>query len=387
MTKRLTNFFENEAAGGILLLFTASIALILSNSALSDSYFYFINYEVFGWTLHHIVNDALMAIFFYVVGLEIKKEVFQGELSDKKKASLAIFGALGGMVVPALIYYFLNANDIIDRNGWAIPMATDIAFAIGVLTLLGKRVPTELKIFLLALAIVDDLGAILVIAIFYTKNLSVMHLLWSLIPFTTIYLLNRYSPLHKFVYVILGIFAWFLIYKSGVHATLAGVILAFLTPFTLEKNVLRSTTPLTHWLHTLHPIVTFSIMPLFAFFNAGLLLDGIAFSDIFSNHVSLGVLLGLLVGKPLGILLFCYLACKINIAKLPDTIDWLEMTCIGFIAGIGFTMSLFINGLTFGGTATEDYAKLGILIGSIVAALIGYVSLRYLLGRRNQAAT
>lgn len=386
MTKRLIEFFNNEAAGGILLLFTAALALIISNSALSDSYFYFINFEVFGWTLHHIVNDALMAIFFYVVGLEIKKEVFQGELSDRKKSSLAIFGALGGMIVPALIYYLLNANDSIDKHGWAIPMATDIAFAVGVLALLGKKVPAELKIFLLALAIVDDLGAILVIALFYTKQLSILHLLLSIIPFGIIYLLNRFVPLHKFVYITLGILSWFLIFKSGIHATIAGVILAFLTPFQLEKNELRSTTPLTHWLHTLHPIVTFSIMPIFAFFNAGMVLEGISLTDIFHSSVSLGAMLGLVVGKPLGILIFCFIACKLKIAKLPETIDWLEMTGVGLIAGIGFTMSLFINGLSFGGTATEDYAKLGILVGSLLAAFLGYFSLRYLLNRRTQAA-
>lgn len=386
MTKRLKSFFDNEAAGGILLLFTALLAFTFSNSSFKLAYFDFINYIVFGWTLHHIVNDALMVIFFYVVGLEIKKEIFEGELSDPKKSSLAIFGALGGMVVPATIYFLFNSNDVIDKTGWAIPMATDIAFAVGILTLLGKRVPLELKIFLLALAIVDDLGAIIVIALFYTKELSTLYLLSSLIPFTAIYLMNKYKPMPKFIYIIMGIASWYLIYKSGIHATIAGVILAFLTPFKLKKDELRFTTPLTHWLHTLHPIVTFSIMPIFAFFNSGLTLDGITFADIFHSNVSLGVLLGLVIGKPLGIVIFCYFACMLRISKLPDTIDWLEMAGVGLLAGIGFTMSLFINGLTFGGTGTEDYAKLGILIGSIVAAIIGFVTLRILLSRRTQAA-
>lgn len=386
LPKRLKEFFDNEAAGGILLLFISVLAFALSNSVLSESYFELLNFEVFGWTLHHIVNDILMAIFFYVVGLEIKKELFQGTLRDPRKSSLAIFGALGGMIVPAIIYYLMNSQDAIDRQGWAIPMATDIAFAVAVLTILGKRVPSDLKIFLLALAIVDDLGAVMVIALFYTKELAPLYLFASLIPFVSIYFLNRYKPAPRFVYIALGIASWYLIYKSGIHATIAGVILAFLTPFSLRKNELRSTTPLTHWLHTLHPVVAFSIMPLFSFFNAGLSVSGIQWTDIFHSSVSLGALAGLLVGKPLGIVLFCYTACLLKISKLPETIDWLEMISVGFIAGIGFTMSLFINGLTFGTSGTADYAKLGILIGSILSAVIGYILLRILLSRPNQAA-
>lgn len=386
MPKRLKEFFDNQAAGGILLLFISVLAFILSNSSLSQGYFTFINYEIFGWTLHHFVNDGLMALFFYIVGLEIKKELFQGELSDPRKSSLAIFGALGGMLVPATIYYLINSQDVIDSQGWAIPMATDIAFAIALLTLLGKRVPTELKIFLLALAIVDDLGAVIVIALFYTKKLYLSYLAASLIPFIAIYLFNRYKPAPRWIYILLGVASWYLVYKSGIHATIAGVILAFLTPFTLIKNELRSTTPLAHWLHTLHPFVTFFIMPTFAFFNAGLSMAGIEFSDILINNVSLGALLGLLIGKPLGIALFCYVACLLRISKLPETIDWFEMIGVGFVAGIGFTMSLFINGLTFGGTATEDYAKLGILIGSIISAVIGFVLLKVLLARPNNQA-
>lgn len=383
MTKTLKEFFQNEAAGGFLLLSMALLAFFISNSNLSDSYFYFINYKVFGWTLHHIVNDALMVIFFYVVGLEIKKEFCGGSLSDPKKASLSILGAIGGMLVPAVIYYSLNRADILDKTGWAIPMATDIAFAMGILSLLGKRVPSELKIFLLTLAIADDLGAILVIALFYTKELFGSYLLLSLIPFSLIFLFNKFKPQSRGIYIILGIASWYLIYKSGVHATIAGVVLAFLTPFRLEKNIIRSTTPLSHWLHTLHPVVTFSIMPIFAFFNSGLQLDGFEFSDIFESQVSLGTLLGLLVGKPLGIVLFCFIGCRLNLAKLPDGIDWKEMYGIGLIAGIGFTMSLFISNLTFAGTSTESYAKLGILTGSLISATLGYLVLRILLSRRN----
>lgn len=388
MTKALKQFFENEAAGGIVLLLMAVLAFSLSNSGLSDAYFEFIHFEAFGWTLHHFVNDALMALFFYVVGLEIKKEVFKGALSDRRKSALAVFGALGGMIVPALIYYFLNYQDDLDKAGWAIPMATDIAFAVGILTLLGKRVPAELKIFLLALAIVDDLGAIIVIAIFYTKQLSIAYLLMSIIPFVLIYLMNKYKPAPRFIYMLLGIASWYLIYKSGIHATIAGVVLAFLTPFTLKKNENSSTTPLTHWLYKLHPVVTFAIMPLFAFFNAGLSMHGISFSDLIHSDVSLGTSLGLILGKPIGIVAFCYLSCALKISKLPESIDWFEMAGVGLIAGIGFTMSLFINGLTFAGTDIEDYAKLGVLVGSIISASVGYIILRLLLSRRkDQAAT
>lgn len=385
MTKALKQFLENEAAGGILLLLMAALAFAFCNSSLGDSYTEFINFEVFGWTLHHWVNDGLMALFFYVVGLEIKKEVFQGALSDRKKSSLAVSGALGGMIVPALIYYFFNYHDDLDKAGWAIPMATDIAFAVGVLTLLGKRVPSELKIFLLALAIVDDLGAILVIAIFYTKQLSVTYLLLALIPFLLIYLMNKYRPTYRLIYILLGIASWYLVYKSGIHATIAGVVLALLTPFKLKAGK-TTTTPLSHWLYKLHPVVTFSIMPLFAFFNAGLSMQGISFSDLLHSEVSVGTSLGLLLGKPIGIVTFCYLACVLKISKLPESTNWFDMAGVGLIAGIGFTMSLFINDLTFAGTDIEKYAKLGVLVGSLVSAILGYIVLRILLSRKTQAA-
>jgi NhaA family Na+:H+ antiporter len=280
----------------------------------------------------------------------------------------------------------LNYQDTLDKAGWAIPMATDIAFAVGILALLGKRVPSELKVFLLALAIVDDLGAILVIALFYTKQLSIAYLLMAIIPFSLIYLTNKYKPAPRFVYIFLGVASWYLIYKSGIHATIAGVILAFLSPFTLKKNENFSTTPLTHWLYKLHPVVTFTIMPFFAFFNAGLSMHGISFSDLIHSDVSLGVALGLILGKPIGIVTFCYLSCAMKVSKLPDNINWSEMIGVSLIAGIGFTMSLFINNLTFAGTDIEDFAKLGILVGSIISALMGYTVLRFLLNRRKTQA-
>ena len=386
MPKNLKQFIENEVAGGFLLLFVSVLAFVLSNSPLSDGYFSFINFEIFGWTLHHLVNDALMALFFYVVGLEIKKEVFKGALSDPRKSSLAIFGALGGIIIPATIYYLTNSQDALDRQGWAIPMATDIAFAVALLAILGKRVPNELKVFLLALAIVDDLCAIIVIAVFYTKTLSLTYFLAAIIPFLIIYLSTKYRPTHRYFYVTLGVIAWYLIYKSGIHATIAGVILAFLTPFTVRKQNANITTPLSYWLHYLHPFVMFAIMPLFAFFNAGLVLEAISFNEIIQNNVTIGVIAGLVIGKPLGIVLFCYTACLIGISKLPDTIDWKEMIGVGFVAGIGFTMSLFINSLTFANTPLENFAKIGVLIGSILSAVIGYSLLKYLLARPNTQA-
>ena len=377
-------FFENEASGGILLLITSLLAFTISNSFLSESYFTFINIEIFGWTLLHLVNDGLMAIFFYVVGLEIKEEVFKGELSDRKKSAFAIFGALGGMIVPALVYFSLNSADDLERTGWAIPMATDIAFAVGILALLGKRVPTELKIFLLALAIVDDLGAVIVIALFLTKQLYVNYLLLALIPFALIFLLNKYKPQGIFINIFLGVVSWYLVYKSGVHATIAGVILAFLTPFEVKSKNQIIATPLKHWLHTLHPIIAFAIMPIFAFFNAGLSLEGIEILDVVNNNVALGAGLGLLLGKPIGIFLLCYTATVLKIAKLPTGVGWPEIIGVGFIAGMGFTMSLFINGLTFGGTDVENFSKIGILSGSITSAVVGYFILSTVLLRKKK---
>ena len=370
-------FFKLEAAGGLLLLISAIIALIISNSSYSQVYFdtlneyLFIGINNFGLKLSllHWINDALMAIFFFFVTLEIKREFIQGELSNIKQASLPIIGAVGGMLVPALIYILINLDTPETLNGWAIPSATDIAFSIGILSLLGSRVPISLKVFLTALAIIDDLGAILIIAFFYTGDLKIYFLGLIILTFIFLLLLNKFNIKKTLPYLILGLFLWFFTYKSGIHATIAGVLLATCIPHRKKEHDFSLLTKLEH---SISPYVVYFIMPLFAFANAGVSLDGISFGS-FLKPVPLGILLGLFVGKQLGVFVFSYISIKLKIAQMPNNSNWLSLYGVGILTGIGFTMSLFVGNLAFVNDIQYiDGVKIGVLSGSLLSTLFGY---------------
>jgi NhaA family Na+:H+ antiporter len=320
------------------------------------------------------INDGLMAIFFFLVGLELKREVLEGELSKPSQIVLPAIGALGGMSIPALIYAFFNRNDPIALNGWAIPAATDIAFALGVLASLGNRVPTSLKIFLLTLAIFDDLGAIIIIAVFYTSDLSILSLLIAAMFVLALFTLNRKDVRSITAYVLIGIALWVAVLKSGVHATLAGVLLALFIP---HKGKVDESSLVKRLEHDLHPAVAFGILPIFAFANAGVPLAGLTMNSFF-QPISLGIILGLFIGNQIGIFGFTWLAIKLGLAQLPTSVRWIHMYGVSFVCGIGFTMSLFISSLAFEHSGT-DYGvivRLGILTGSILSALLGYIILR-----------
>ena len=388
-------FMKIEASSGVLLLVTSVFALILANLGTSESYFSFVNKAVsvsvgsftINKTLLLLVNDGLMVLFFYLVGLEIKREVLVGELSTPRKAAFSVFAAIGGMLFPALIYTLFNYGTPYSQ-GWGVPMATDIAFALGVLTLLGKRVPTALKVFLLALAIVDDLGAILVIALFYTQQIHTDYLGVATLILFLLFLFNYAGVRHVVWGISFGLIVWFCFLKSGVHATIAGVLLAFLTPSRAvdeSNNLVKSSLLLDDYIHALHPWVAFVIMPIFAFFNAGVSFAGISFGELLNNSVVIGIGLGLLFGNPLGILLMTFLATKLKITEKPASLTWMQIFGVSWLAGIGFTMSLFISSLAFTGQNIEAYSKIGILLGSLVALIIG-LSLTYLsLNRKNKA--
>ena len=370
-------FFKLEAASGILLLISAILALIVSNSDLASLYFetlnkyLFIGINNFGLKLSvlHWINDALMAIFFFFVTLEIKREFLQGELSSLKQAMLPIIGAVGGMVVPALIYIIINFKTSVTLNGWAIPSATDIAFSIGILSLLGSRVPISLKVFLTALAIIDDLGAILIIAFFYSGDLSVKYLLLMILTFILLLVLNRLSIKKFFPYLILGIFLWFFTHESGVHATIAGVLLASLIPHRKKEHDFSLLIKLEH---AISPYVAYFIMPLFAFANAGVSLEGLTFSSLLLP-VPLGILLGLFVGKQVGVFLFSDVSIKTGLASLPNNSNWLSFYAVGILTGIGFTMSLFVGNLAFVQNMEYiDGVKIGVLSGSLLSTVFGY---------------
>ena len=370
-------FFKLEAASGLVLLISAVIALIISNSNFSSLYFetlqsyLFIGINNIGlkMSLHHWINDALMAVFFFFVTLEIKREFILGELSSPKQALLPIIAAIGGMLVPALIYIYINFGNGDTINGWAIPSATDIAFSLGVLSLLGSRVPISLKVFLTALAIIDDLGAIIIIAFFYTGDLSIQYLSLLLLTFIALLILNK-SGVKKFLpYLILGLILWFFTYQSGVHATISGVLLATVIPHR-KKNEEYSL--LTKIEHNISSYVAFGIMPLFAFANAGVSLDGISLETLLSP-VPLGIVLGLFVGKQVGIFLFSIISIKLKIAQMPNNANWMSLYGVGILAGIGFTMSLFIGNLAFVENIEYiDGVKIGVLTGSLLSTLIGY---------------
>lgn len=383
MINKIKDFLKLESASGMLLLFFATVAIVLANTPFSDLYFNFlempVSIQIGLFSIHKPlimwVNDGFMAVFFTLVGLEVKRELLVGALSSYQRAIFPAIGAVGGMVVPALIYWVMNANIPEHHSGWAIPMATDIAFALGVLALLGKRVPFALKIFLLALAIIDDLGAIVVIAIFFSNDLSTTALVSAGIAIVALVVLNRMKVSALCAYIAVGVVLWASVLKSGVHATLAGVIIGFCIPLK-GKN---GEEPLHDFEHMLAPWCSFIILPLFAFCNAGVTLSGMGVSS-FTSPLTLGVAFGLVIGKALGVFSFSYLAVKLGIAKLSEGINFKQIFAISVLCGIGFTMSMFLAGLAFGGEETDgkfmSLARLGILMGSFISAIAGYFLLK-----------
>jgi len=377
LSKPFKWFFQLEAASGLVLLIAAIIALVVSNSNFSDLYFstleqyLFIGINEFGLKLsvHHWINDLLMAIFFFFVTLEIKREFIQGELSNLKKAMLPIIAAIGGMVVPALFYVAINYENIETLQGWAIPSATDIAFSLGILSLLGSRVPISLKIFLTALAIIDDLGAILIIAFFYSGDLSISYLSLILIAYIFLLILNKLGVKKFLPFLLVGIFMWFFTYKSGIHATIAGVLLASTIPHRVKD---KDYSLLINIEHAISPYVAFMIMPLFAFANAGVSLEGLTLSSL-AMPVPLGILLGLFVGKQVGVMLFSFFAVKFRVAQMPDNSNWFSLYGVSILTGIGFTMSLFVGNLAFiENTQYIEGVKIGVLAGSLLSTIFGY---------------
>ena len=370
-------FFKLEAASGLVLLLSAIIALVISNSNLSQLYFetlesyIFLGINNFGLKLSvlHWINDVLMAIFFFFVTLEIKREFIQGELSNIKQAILPIIAAVGGMLVPALIYVYINFGNTETINGWAIPSATDIAFSLGVLSLLGSRVPISLKVFLTALAIIDDLGAIVIIAFFYSGDLSVSNLSMMLVSFIILLTFNKFGIKKFLPYLIVGIFLWYFTHESGIHATIAGVLLAMTIPHRKKE---KDFSLLIKIEHAISPYVAFGIMPLFAFANAGVSLDGLSLTSLL-DKVPLGILLGLFVGKQLGVFVFSYVSIKLKIAQMPNNSNWFNFYGVGVLTGIGFTMSLFVGNLAFvENMQYMDGVKIGVLTGSLLSTLFGY---------------
>jgi len=370
-------FFKLEAASGVVLLFAAIIALIISNSGLAELYFttlnkyLFIGVNNFGLKLSvlHWINDALMAIFFFFVTLEIKREFLQGELSNIKQALLPIIAAVGGMLVPALFYVFINLGDSETLNGWAIPSATDIAFSLGVLSLLGKRVPLSLKVFLTALAIIDDLGAIVIIAIFYSGDLSIKYLTLMLLAFVILLLINKFNIKKFLPYLVVGLFLWDFTHNSGIHATIAGVLLAMTIPHRKKE---KDFSLLIKIEHAISPYVAFGIMPLFAFANAGVSLEGLSFDSLL-DKVPLGIVLWLFLGKQLGVFIFSYISIKLKVAQMPSNTSWYNFYGVGVLTGIGFTMSLFVGNLAFAENMQYmDGVKIGVLTGSLLSTLFGY---------------
>ena len=377
MTAIIRQFLRLEASGGILLIVAAIIALIMANTPLSALYNEFLSIPImikFGALeldkpLILWVNDALMAIFFLVVGLEVKRELKEGSLAQRDRAIFPAIAAVGGMLAPALIYLFFFLFDAIGQQGWAIPAATDIAFALGVMALLGRRVPVELKVFLLALAIIDDLGVIVIIALFYSKSVALVPLLLAALITIMLFILNWRKVSNTAVYLVLGFILWVCILKSGIHATIAGVIVGFLIPLRDKEGA----SPSEELEHVLHPWVAYLILPLFAFSNAGVSLNGVTLD-------------GMLSTLPVGIFLFSWVSVKLGIAKLPDAINLKQIFAVSVLCGIGFTMSIFIAGLAFEGAieAYNTYSKLGILVGSTMAAVVGYLLLNSVLPKLKQ---
>ncbi|MDR6679075.1 Na+/H+ antiporter NhaA [Pseudomonas oryzihabitans] len=377
----LQRFCAAEAAGGIVLMIAAALALIVANSPLATGYFATLHLDVGGLSVGHWINDGLMALFFLLVGLEIKREMAVGQLATWGDRALPGLAALGGMAVPALIYAVVNRHDPQTLAGWAIPAATDIAFALGVLSLLGSRVPTSLKVFLSALAILDDLGAVLIIALFYTSDLSTAMLLSAAGLVAVLFVLNRFKVTALLPYLLIGALLWFCLLRSGIHATLAGVILALFIP--LGDTETDDVSPLLKLEAALHPWVAFLIVPVFGFANAGVALGNLSLANLL-DPVPLGVALGLFLGKQIGISLLALLAIRSGLARLPEGANWLQLYGVALLCGIGFTMSLFIGALAFpGAPLLVDEVKIGVLLGSLLSALAG-VAVLLLADRRRQ---
>lgn len=386
----IARFLQQESSGGILLVSAAFLAILLANSPLYSLYQLLIDIPVairigaleIAKPMLLWVNDGLMAIFFLLVGLELKREFLEGELSNRKKIMLPGLGALGGMAVPAGIYVFLNWDNSAAMNGWAIPTATDIAFALGVLSLLGSRVPTSLKVFLTSLAIFDDLGAILIIAFFYTSNISLIALIIAALCILLLFLLNKRGVVEKSLYLVVGAIMWVALLKSGVHATLTGVILAMFIP--MRSQVDPDHSPLKSMEQDLHSAVAFFILPVFAFCNSGVNFDGLGLQQVL-HPVPLGIALGLFLGKQIGVFAFCWLGIKLRFAELPKEISWTSLYGTAALCGIGFTMSLFIGSLAFEETGVNKIIdeRLGIILGSLASGIVGYLILHRSLRSNN----
>ena len=377
----LRKFFRLKSAAGILLLLAAIAAIVVENSFLSDSYSKLlhssISFKISNFAidkdLHHWINDGLMAIFFLLVGLEIKRELIQGHLSTRQQFSLPAVAAIGGITVPAIIYISLNFGNDVTTNGWAIPTATDIAFALGVVTLLGDRVPISLKVTLVAIAIIDDLMAIIIIATFYTSDVSIYYLLLAAVATSVLFLLNKKQINKLSPYVILGILLWMFVLKSGIHASLAGVLLAQFIPLNSKDS--SSHSRLQNLDHSIAPWVNFSILPIFAFANAGVSFSGMKLNLLW-DPVTLGIILGLFFCKQIGVMLFTYVGSLLRVCKLPSDISWAQYYGLSLVTGIGFTMSLFIGSLAFTDPEYQTSVRLGVLIASLLAGILGYLTLR-----------
>lgn len=370
VTTLFKSFFESEKAGGLVLLIGTIISLLLANSSFSETYLAVWHHPIGSQNAEYWINDGLMTVFFLLIGLELEREVYIGELSKIKDAILPLFGALGGMIVPALLYIIFNLGTT-THSGYGIPMATDIAFAIGILSLLGDKVPISLKVFLTALAVIDDLGAIIMIAIFYTKTLYFTNLLLSLSIFGILLIMNRLKVKNLVLYLIGGFFMWYFMLNSGVHATITGILLAFAIPFQDGSE-----TTISYKLqNALHKPVAFLIIPLFALSNTAIVI-GKDWVHTFAETYSLGIIFGLCIGKPLGILSFIYLSVKLKLTELPSDVNWSQLIGIGFLGGIGFTMSIFITLLAFDNHTVINNAKFMILIASFISGTIGFIWLK-----------
>jgi len=370
LTKVFNEFFKSEKSG-VLLIVCTIISLLLANSSFGETYLHFWHFDFAGLSIEHWINEGLMAIFFFQIGLELKREIIVGELSSVKNAMLPVFAAIGGMLIPAAIYAFFNYGTI-TQSGAGIPMATDIAFAIGVLSLLGNKVPASLKIFLTAIAVIDDLGAILVIAVFYTTSLSLINLLIVLLIFGVLLFLNRLKINYLAIYITGGIIMWYFMLHSGVHSTLAGILLAFAIPFGKGEKTSLSYR-LEHWLHK---PVSFIILPLFAFANTAIVF-GNGWATGLSEPGSTGIFAGLIIGKPLGVFLFSFITVLIGAGTLPKGLKWKQVLGVGFLAGIGFTMSIFITLLAYNDDTLITESKISILIASLISGILGYTWLHY----------
>lgn len=376
MYKKIQYFFSLPTAGGITLMISALLGLIIANSPLSETYFSVLNSYIAGLSILHWINDAFMAIFFLYVGLELKREFLIGELATNSQRILPGLAALAGLAVPAIIYYALNRDNPAALNGWAIPTATDIAFALGIVALLGSRVPLSLKVFLTALAIIDDLAAIIIIAIFYTQELNLMYLLGAFASIVALVFLNIKRITAPSLYIILGLLLWFMVLKSGIHATLAGVALALTIPLHGTATNAKGEPPLIAWEHSLSIWVSFLIIPVFGFANAGVSFMGLNLSMLL-DPIVLGVALGLFFGKQIGIFGLVYLGEKVKLFSRPTGATWLQVYGVSLLCGIGFTMSLFIGLLAFVDPNLQDLSKIGVFMGSFLSGVLGFVILRF----------